>query len=246
MTTNLDTDKPEASDISEKTEETSETRRRLLRAGLAAAPLVMAIKSRSVLACGGASGGGGIKQGVSCSAFASVCAANAKGIKLSHQAKTNYPCKSPDEWKACPHPAPYAQKQNCYFHDKSYKIQRTSWGGCGSWGGDPKYSTSYFTYSKRSGCNYTGFPAKSGSYQYGDKTLQEMLYCSDPLTRNLVAVILNKCSSSTDPNNILPSQAQCIAIWNANGVWTPVAGQPAWTKQETLDWLNTVLGCNCA
>lgn len=240
MTT--ETDKPEAPDLDGPNGDTSESRRRLLRAGLAAGPVLMAVKSRSVLACGGSYGGGnGVKCRVTCSAFASIKAADAAGIKLSHRPTTNYPCKAPDEWKNCNHPGPYSQKQNCYFHDKSYKKARTSWSGCSIWGGDPTYSTSYLWYAQKTGCTYAGFKPRSGTYDYGDRTLQEMLYCSDPLARHLVATILNKVGG-LDQDNILPSLSQCQTIWQNNGVWTPPNCTQSWTRTDTIAWFDLCYG----
>ena len=243
MNTKHETEKPESIDLGDQGEDTSETRRRLLRAGLAAAPVLMAVKSRSVLACGGSYGGGnGVKCRVTCSAFASIKAATAAGVTLSHKPSTNYSCKSHIEWQGCSHPGQYSQKQNCYFHDKSAKPTRVSWGGCSSWNGDPQYSTNPYSYFKRSGCTYAGFASKSGAIQYGDKTLQEMLYCSDPLARHLVATILNK-AGGYDTDNILPTQAQCLAIWNGNGVWTPpFQNATTWSRADTLAWFDLCYG----
>lgn len=83
----------------------SESRRRLMRAGLAAAPVVMTLKSRSVLAGGGHSC---IKP----SAFSSLQAAN---LKLSHAVRTDFTCFSHGYWKNHPHPAPYYDKSKSYF-----------------------------------------------------------------------------------------------------------------------------------
>lgn len=241
MTIEPEIKKPEPHDPASRDNDTSETRRKLLRAGLAAAPVLMAVKSRSVLACGGSYGGGGGKQRITCSAFASIKAANAAGITLSHHPNGTYPCKSHIEWKTCNHPKQYYDKKNCYFHDKSYKKARTSWGGCGSWGGDPSYSGNYWFYSKRTGCNYAGFAPRSGSYEHGDRTLQEMLYCSDPLARHLVATILNK-TAGYDPDNILPTQTQCQEIWRRNGVWTPPNCTTTWSRADTIAWFDMCYG----
>ncbi len=239
MTT--ETGQPKETQLPDQSE-TSESRRRLLRAGLAAGPVLLAVKSRSVLACGGSYGGGnGVKCRVTCSAFASIRAANANGIKLSHHPTSNYPCKSHNEWKTCSHPGIYSQKQNCFFHDKSYKSGRQSWGGCNSWGGDPSYSISYISYRKRTGCSYAGFKPRTSSYDFGDRTLQEMLYCSDPLARHLVATILNK-AGNLDTDNILPNAAQCQRIWQGNGVWTPPNCTTVWTRADTIEWFDLCYG----
>lgn len=256
MTTEPQSEKPEAHDPASRDNDTSETRRKLLRAGLAAAPVLMAVKSQSVLACGGSyGGGGGGKQRITCSAFASIKAANAAGITLSHHPNgTNpSPCKSPIEWKTCNHPKQYYDKKNCYFHDKSYKTARTRWDGCGSWGGDPDYGPTPSSnwhdprkrnappriYATHEGCTYSNFPRKDDNHN--DRTLQEMLYCSDPLARHLVATILNK-TAGYDPDNILPTQSQCQKIWGSNGVWTPPNCTTTWSRADTIAWFDMCYG----
>jgi len=80
------------------------SRRRLIRAGLSAAPVMLALKSQSVLAddiC--------IKP----SAFSSLTAAN---MKLSHMPNpAGYTCFSHGYWKQHAHPAPYSDKSKSYF-----------------------------------------------------------------------------------------------------------------------------------
>lgn len=83
----------------------SESRRRLMRAGLAAAPVLMTLKSRSVLATGGHSC---LKP----SAFSSLQAAS---MQLSHTHHNDYACYSHGYWKRNPHPAQYYDQSKSFF-----------------------------------------------------------------------------------------------------------------------------------
>lgn len=83
----------------------SDTRRRLMRAGLAAAPVVMTLKSRSVLATGG-------HNCIKPSAFSSLQAAN---MHLSHPVQNDFMCLSHGYWINHNHPAPYSTKSKSYF-----------------------------------------------------------------------------------------------------------------------------------
>ncbi|SBT05234.1 conserved hypothetical protein [Candidatus Accumulibacter aalborgensis] len=80
---------------------TSDGRRRLMRAGLAAAPVLMALKSRSVLAA---------DICIKASAFASLQA----NTTVSHAVET-FTCFSHGYWKNQPFPAPYGNKATSYF-----------------------------------------------------------------------------------------------------------------------------------
>lgn len=80
----------------------SDSRRRLMRAGLAVAPVLMTLKSRSVLAA---------DICIKPSAFSSVQA----NPNLSHRINQNYTCFSPGYWKNHDFPAPYTDKTKSYF-----------------------------------------------------------------------------------------------------------------------------------
>lgn len=223
--------------------DTSATRRRLLRAGLAAGPVLLAVKSRSVLACGGSyGGGGGTKPRITCSAFASIKAAKLHGTVRSHAPNGGgHWCKSHIEWRDCAHPGKYADKKNCFFHKASYKKKRTTWKDCRAWGMDPSYgpTSSWSSYSADWRCKYAGFERKRTDHD--DRTLQEMLYSDDALARHLVAVCLNK-AGGFDPDNFLPSEKTCQQIWKNNGVWTPPGCSTQWSRQDTLEWFDTCFG----
>lgn len=83
----------------------SESRRRLMRAGLAAAPVVMTLKSRSVLATTD-------HQCIKPSAFSSLRAAH---MQLSRAPRNDYTCYSHGYWKTHDHPPPYTNKAASYF-----------------------------------------------------------------------------------------------------------------------------------
>lgn len=83
----------------------SENRRRLMRAGLVAAPVILTLKSRSVLATGG-------HQCVKPSAFSSLQAAN---LHLSHRIENSFVCYSHGYWINHNHPTPYFDKKKSFF-----------------------------------------------------------------------------------------------------------------------------------
>jgi len=84
-------------DDQSKAPATGVSRRRLMRAGLSAAPVVMALKSNSVLATGTSGRGYCVKP----STFASLGAAAVRAPNASQAPRINteYKCLSPDYWK---------------------------------------------------------------------------------------------------------------------------------------------------
>ncbi|MDO9195858.1 hypothetical protein [Rhodoferax sp.] len=89
------------------TAEAGLARRRLIRAGLAATPVMLGLTSQSALAndvC--------IKP----SAFSSLKAAN---MKLSHKPNQGWTCFSHGYWKNHSHPAPYSDKTKSFFLTKA-------------------------------------------------------------------------------------------------------------------------------
>ena len=79
------------------------SRRRLIRAGLSAAPVMLALKSQSVLAA---------DVCIKPSAFSSLKGAN---MKLSHKPNSEWKCFSHGYWKNHDHPSPYSDKSKSYF-----------------------------------------------------------------------------------------------------------------------------------
>jgi hypothetical protein len=78
----------------------------LIRAGLSAAPVMLALKSQSVLAA---------DICIKPSAFSSLKGAN---MKLSHTPNSEWKCFSHRYWKIHDHPAPYANKSKSFFLTK--------------------------------------------------------------------------------------------------------------------------------
>jgi hypothetical protein len=101
---------PKSQDSAEKIAlSTGIARRRLLRAGLAAAPVVAALKSNSVLA--------GDHTCIKPSSFSSLKPAN-WNLSKGRSVNTNYACHSHGYWKNTkehPHPSPYTDLTKSFF-----------------------------------------------------------------------------------------------------------------------------------
>lgn len=80
------------------------SRRRLMRAGLAAAPVMLALKSQSVLAA---------DICIKPSSFSSLKAA--ANMTLSRAPNQGWTCYSHGYWKNTDHPHPYSTKETSYF-----------------------------------------------------------------------------------------------------------------------------------
>lgn len=204
-----------------------EARRRLLRAGLSAGPVLMAVKSRSVLAAGGCT---------SASAFASLNAAQNAGIALSHcpAARTTSRLKSPaklaESSSAFQKASEFGQSStNRYFYTPEKFTFQTTQGK--NKGGQPQFKQ----------------PAVKGSLEFhrlGDTsnpTVLEVLRGQNELAKLLAATVLNK-EQGLDDDNILPDANTCRQIWANQGAWTPPGSSKAWTQAETIGWLKYVYG----
>jgi hypothetical protein len=101
-----DTQSKSIQQVGEPTQPTGIARRRLLRAGLAAAPVLAAMKSNTVLA--------GEHTCIKPSSFSSLKPANWK-ISRGRTVNTSYACFSHGYWKEHDHPAPYSQKSKSFF-----------------------------------------------------------------------------------------------------------------------------------
>lgn len=113
---------PKSQDSAEKIAlSTGIARRRLLRAGLAAAPVVAALKSNSVLA--------GDHTCIKPSSFSSLKPANWK-LSKGRTINTSYACFSHGYWKNHDHPSPYNYTSKSYFQAIPPNVQR----GCVSAG----------------------------------------------------------------------------------------------------------------
>lgn len=176
------------------------SRRRLVRAGLAAAPVMAALKSNTVLA--------GEHSCIRPSSFSSLAAAHMK-LSNGRPVKTDYACKSHGYWKN---------------HSNSFKT----------------------TQFLNSNSTITGFTANPG-LAFNGKTFQDVLEMDGnnnnaALARHVAAAYLSAVSVNDDPNSVWLTKAQCNAIWNGQGVWTPFAGSPPWTLQGTMDYFDKILG----
>lgn len=214
-----------------------EARRRLLRAGLAAGPVLLASQSRTVLAAG---------QCASTSAFASLQAAQNAGVALSH-CPPNAPrrLKSPQAL-ANPTPSfstintPAPGSTNRYFYTQN------------------QFTTALGSSNKKSGKRFDkGLGKKSGNpahpatpakaslefqriNHYSDNpTVLQVLNGQDDLAKLLAAAVLNK-ELGLDDNNILPSIETCRQIWVSQGAWIPPGSSRTWTRTDTVAWLKYV------
>ncbi len=193
-------------------------RRRLIRAGLASAPVLMGLKGTSALATGSTPTFPTNHNCIKPSAFASVYAL-ANGATLSHAPQKDWKCASHGFWKNSAHPAPYADKTKSFFSSKP--------------SGAP------------SGSIVAGFANVGGM---GGKTIQQVLEVTgggtNALARHVAGCFLTAVKFEGQfiggvPAAIL-TQDQCRTIWAGQGVWTPIAGGSTWTLAQTLAYFDYV------
>jgi hypothetical protein len=177
-------------------------RRRLVRAGLTAAPVMAALHSNTVLA------GGGDHSCIRPSSFSSLKLAQMK-VSRGREIRDDYECKSHGYWKN--------NNGNLATDYKKTKFLSSD----------------------------TGFTANPGNAFRG-KSLQEVLQMTGnanntALARHVVAAFLSAKSARNDPDRVLLSVAQCQAIWNGQGNWSPFAGAN-WTLADTMNYFDKVFG----
>ena len=177
-------------------------RRRLVRAGLTAAPVMAALHSNTVLA------GGGDHSCIRPSSFSSLKLAQMK-VSRGREIRDDYECKSHGYWKN--------NNGNLATDYKKTKFLSSD----------------------------TGFTANPGNAFRG-KSLQEVLQMTGnanntALARHVVAAFLSAKSARNDPDRVLLSVAQCQAIWNGQGHWSPFAGAN-WTLADTMNYFDKVFG----
>lgn len=177
-------------------------RRRLVRAGLTAAPVMAALHSNTVLA------GGGDHSCIRPSSFSSLKLAQMK-VSRGREIRDDYECKSHGYWKN--------NNGNLATDYKKTKFLSSD----------------------------TGFSANPGNAFQG-KSLQEVLRMTGnanntALARHVVAAFLSAKSARNDPDRVLLSVAQCQAIWNGQGNWSPFAGAN-WTLGDTMNYFDKVFG----
>ena len=187
------------------------SRRRLMRAGLSAAPVMLALKSQSVLAAGNC---------ISPSAFSSLQAAAAANTKLSHTPNlTSCARYSLAEWQNpnSNYPSPYTNKSQSYFLGIPAKAPR--------------------------GAVTAGFVWNPGG-AYTGKTLQDVVGTQGNGTNNalagyVVAAFLTAVANGDNPTKVLLTTAQCKAIWEGKGYWSP-APNINWTLANTLAFFDYI------
>lgn len=181
------------------------SRRRLMRAGLSAAPVMLALKSQSVLAA---------DICIKPSAFSSLKGAN---MKLSRMPNSRgYTCFSHGYWKNHAHPFQYFNKSKSYFLAIPSGVK---------------------------GAVTAGFFTNPGG-AYSGKTLQQVLEMignsnNNALARHVVGTFLTAVTNGDDPTKVLLTTAQCKAIWEGQGSWSPMTGV-TWTYAQTMDYFNYV------
>ena len=186
-------------------------RRRLIRAGLSSAPVMVALASPSVLATTT-----GSTRPTTCSAFSSVYKATKAGMKLSHKlARPTTPsCTPASTWSSCGIALLPGKCKNreTLFHCKS---------GSGN-GTSPTWSNSPMRYESQMSRN-----------TYGDWTIQKVCVQGSTLAKHCAAAYLNCLKDADRGVTPLVTAAQCYQIWAGNGVWSP-NGSVNWTLDQTL------------
>lgn len=199
--------------------ETSDTelvsrRRRFVRAGLAAAPVLLTLKSTNVLATGGG------HVCVRPSAFSSLAAAGNDRTNLrvsNHTFSANdYTCYSHGYWKRHGHPSPYGDESKSYFRIGSQTLG--------------------------SGKVYAGFYVDSNHVLY-NKTLLDVLNTQGggeiALARHLVACFLTAVQYGD--SNVVLTQQQCKDMWANRDGWVTPFGE-TWDLNKMLDYFEFLFG----
>jgi len=88
-----------------------------------------------------------------------------------------------------------------------------------------------------------GFLANPGE-AYSGKTLKQVLWMdgnkyNNALARHVVGTFLTAVANGDDPTKVLLTTAQCKAIWEGRGYWSPMTGVN-WTLTETMDYFEYV------
>lgn len=188
------------------------SRRKLVRAGLAVAPVLAALKSNTVLA--------GDHTCVKPSSFSSLNPANWV-VSKGRTVDTNYKCYSHGYWKQDdrPHPAPYNIKAKSFFLAKPLNAPSGSFSAGFSGGSSSRFYGMTLSQVLDDGGN-------------DDNTA---------LARHLVAFFLTAVANGDDSNRVLLTTTQCKTIWANGGAWSPVPGMN-WTDTDTMAYFNKVLG----
>lgn len=196
----------------ESPQATGIARRRLLRAGLAAAPVLAAMKSNTVLA--------GEHTCIKASSFSSLKPANWK-VSQGRTVNTNYNCFSHGYWKNVakhPHPSPYTDNAKSFF--QAVPI------------GAPTGSIS----AGFSGSNFAGKTLLDILKIKGNSVTDD-----EALARHLVGTFLTAVAFGDNPDSVLLTTTQCRTIWSGGGFWSPAHGLN-WTLDDTMAYFDTIYG----
>jgi len=190
-------------------------RRKLIRAGLAAAPVMLALKSKSALA-------GGTGEHLNCSMWASLSAA--KGCMKSHAPAPKNTCDGYDKWK---------DKDTKVFQKCGYKFHND---GASNTSKVPFIGNEFRDSSWR-GYTYhdlkmvcAGKDSSGRTFNVGDPEKQL-------LAKHCAAMVLN-CSVGNSPL----AENQVKSIWSSckdGGTWS-LPGGGTWTRTQCNDYFNYV------
>lgn len=196
------------------------SRRKLVRAGLAAAPVVAAFKTNMVLASGG-------DQVVCPSTFASfknngyMCSVTAPSRSSGH-------CVPMDKCKV---------KTGTPHNKRKFGSDLDEDGrqGCGF---RHAYREDYHDKQLWELCakEYTNQSNKGGKGGGGDGRRDP---ARDELARYVSAAYI---SCLQHGSSAYLTKEQCVTIWENNGVWSPKVGGKPWSRSETIEYFQMVYG----
>lgn len=187
------------------------SRRRLINAGLSAAPVLAALHSETVLAGGG--GSQGVTGCVRPSTFSSLKAANWK-VSRNTSIPKNLVCTPPKNWKG----NVSSKFKNTLFLDKNKLVTG---------------------FTRKPAGTVTVGRDKKGYDQLTFTDVFNVADSSNDaqLARCVAAAFLSADGASFD--RVWLTKDQCKQIWNGNGNWTPF-GTTRWTLADTLAYFKVI------
>ncbi len=189
------------------------SRRRLVRAGLSAAPVVAALHSSTVLANG--------RMGQTCirpSTFSSLKAANWQ-VSQGRQLPNDLICRSHTYWKNG-------------FPQKFAKTKFLSSGQKGT-GFSRKPSVKAMLGNGKAQ-TYSAMTLREALDTVGNDI-------DAVLARCVAAAFLSADAAGYGSDQIWLTKSQCKQIWDGQGNWSPFHGA-TWTRQDTLEYFKVVFG----